>query len=105
MPPLRLGSVCKRMPEDYLCKRYLGFCEELIKNPPGESWTAAEVMTDKWEASRLRLARVPAAGTDDAQCVNDAYVAPLNAARTAQAHRPYPTQFSSRYQLSRWCGS
>jgi adenylate cyclase len=35
------------LPDDYLSKRYLGFCEELIKNPPEASWTAAEIMTDK----------------------------------------------------------
>ncbi len=36
-----------KQPEDYLSARYLGLCEALIKNPPEESWTAAEVMTDK----------------------------------------------------------
>ena len=33
--------------DDYLSTRYLSFCESLMKNPPDESWTAAEVMTDK----------------------------------------------------------
>jgi adenylate cyclase len=37
----------QHQPEDYLNTRYLGFCNELIKNPPDESWTAAEIMTDK----------------------------------------------------------
>jgi adenylate cyclase len=36
-----------KQPDDYLSARYLGFCEALIKNPPDDSWTAAEVMTDK----------------------------------------------------------
>ncbi len=37
----------RQKPDDYLSARYLEFCETLIKNPPAESWTAAEVMTDK----------------------------------------------------------
>lgn len=37
----------RRQPEDYLSARYLEFCENFIENPPDESWTAAEVMTDK----------------------------------------------------------
>ncbi len=37
----------KSLPQDYLSTRYLGLCEELIKNPPPDSWTPAEVMTDK----------------------------------------------------------
>jgi adenylate cyclase len=36
-----------KQPDDYLSARYLGFCEALIKNPPDDSWTAAEIMTDK----------------------------------------------------------
>jgi adenylate cyclase len=36
-----------KQPDDYLSARYLGLCEALIKDPPDESWTAAEVMTDK----------------------------------------------------------
>jgi adenylate cyclase len=36
-----------KQPDDFLSARYLGFCEALIKNPPDDSWTAAEVMTDK----------------------------------------------------------
>ena len=36
-----------KQPEDYLSARYLGLCENLLKNPPEDSWTAAEVMTDK----------------------------------------------------------
>jgi len=37
----------QKQPDDYLSARYLGFCEELMKNPPDDAWTAAEVMTDK----------------------------------------------------------
>jgi adenylate cyclase len=37
----------RQKPDDFLSARYLGFCEALFKNPPDESWTAAEVMTDK----------------------------------------------------------
>lgn len=37
----------RRQPEDHLSQRYLEFCQNLIKNPPDESWTAAEIMTDK----------------------------------------------------------
>lgn len=37
----------RRQPEDYLSKRYLEFCQNFIKTPPDESWTAAEIMTDK----------------------------------------------------------
>jgi adenylate cyclase len=37
----------EKQPDDYLSGRYLNFCENLIKNPPDDSWTAAEVMTDK----------------------------------------------------------
>lgn len=36
-----------KQPGDFLSARYLEFCENLIKNPPDESWTAAEIMTDK----------------------------------------------------------
>jgi adenylate cyclase len=34
-------------PEDYLSQRYLGLCDALIKTPPDQNWTAAEIMTDK----------------------------------------------------------
>jgi adenylate cyclase len=37
----------RRQPDDHLSARYLEFCQNFIKNPPDESWTAAEVMTDK----------------------------------------------------------
>ncbi|HEY2081879.1 MAG TPA: adenylate/guanylate cyclase domain-containing protein [Verrucomicrobiae bacterium] len=37
----------QRKPDDYLSARYLGLCEALIKDPPDDSWTAAEIMTDK----------------------------------------------------------
>jgi adenylate cyclase len=37
----------QRQPGDYLSARYLGFCEQLLKNPPDDSWTPAEIMTDK----------------------------------------------------------
>jgi adenylate cyclase len=37
----------QKQPDDYLSARYLALCENLIKNPPDDSWTAAEVMTDK----------------------------------------------------------
>ena len=37
----------RRQPDDHLSERYLEFCQNLIKNPPDESWTAAEIMTDK----------------------------------------------------------
>jgi adenylate cyclase len=37
----------KKQPDDFLSARYLGFCEALMKNPPDDAWTAAEVMTDK----------------------------------------------------------
>lgn len=36
-----------KQPGDFLSARYLEFCQNLIKNPPDESWTAAEIMTDK----------------------------------------------------------
>jgi adenylate cyclase len=36
-----------KQPDDFLSARYLESCETLMKNPPDESWTAAEVMTDK----------------------------------------------------------
>ena len=36
-----------KQPGDFLSARYLEFCQDLIKNPPDESWTAAEIMTDK----------------------------------------------------------
>jgi adenylate cyclase len=37
----------QRQPGDYLSARYLGFCEQLMKNQPDDAWTAAEIMTDK----------------------------------------------------------
>ncbi|MCX6895367.1 MAG: adenylate/guanylate cyclase domain-containing protein [Verrucomicrobia bacterium] len=37
----------RQKPDDFLSARYLEFSEKLIKNPPDESWTYAEVMTDK----------------------------------------------------------
>jgi hypothetical protein len=31
----------------FLSAHYLGFWDNFLKNPPDESWTAAEMMTDK----------------------------------------------------------